>query len=124
MEIEKPKKVIGKGGSARILAGRFQGRDVAVKVLLHTPDDDVCAQFEGEVATLMNCKHTNIVHCFGAIMRKGKPPGIVLELMEGGALSEAYNSLEPMVRLSQNVAHASNLLCFGISPFSQTCRGS
>ena len=79
---------IGKGGFATVWFARWQGNDLAVKVLNN--DDALTAQREvamlQEVAILRRLRHPCICALFGH-MRVDQRPALVLEYMAGGSLA-------------------------------------
>ena len=82
---------IGKGGFATVWLARWQGNDLAVKVLNmeHENIDASPAQDEvivQEVAILRRLRHPCICALFGH-MRVDKRPALVLEYMAGGSLA-------------------------------------
>jgi len=57
--------LLGAGSYGRVYKGRWQGQDVAVKVMQH--DGHTAARVINEVALVMSFKHPNIVQAFDFI---------------------------------------------------------
>ena len=79
----KETSVMGAGGTSRVFAGRFEGKDVAVKMLYcMTLTKETVANFCAESVLLSTLRHPNVVHVEGVCII---PPSIclVMELCRG-----------------------------------------
>lgn len=93
-------KVIGKGSFGVVSRGRWQGKDVAIK-LIETEDEKKA--FRVEVVQLARVKHPNIVELYGACT-KADPVCLVMEFAEGGSLFNVLHGKPPQP--VYNLAHA------------------
>ena len=77
---------IGRGGFATVWIARWQGNDLAVKVLKVAHESFDAPEVAHEVAILRRLRHPCICALFG-LMRFEQRPALVLEYMAGGSLS-------------------------------------
>eukprot|EP00042_Codosiga_hollandica_P037233 m.290871 g.290871 ORF g.290871 m.290871 type:complete len:566 (-) comp55086_c0_seq2:133-1830(-) len=80
------KHVLGQGSGAKVFAGKYRSRIVAVKMLYHAElTEDIVANFRDEVLNLRRLRHKNIVTLIGVCI---VPPQfcIVLEFCDRGNL--------------------------------------
>lgn len=92
--MEKPAEVnglpllerIGEGGIADVFRSRWEGRDVALKVLREADRPSLRKRFLREGRLLRRLDHPGLVRCHAVI--DGKQPVLVLELLQGLPLDE------------------------------------
>jgi TolB-like protein/Tfp pilus assembly protein PilF len=89
---------IGAGAMGEVYRARDSrlGRDVAIKVIASTPDDDLLSRFERETRATAVLAHPNIVTVFDVGTHEGLP-FLVSELLDGQTLGRrlASGPLEP-----------------------------
>ncbi|PIK40753.1 putative mitogen-activated protein kinase kinase kinase 7 isoform 2 [Apostichopus japonicus] len=84
-------KVIGKGSFGVVSKGKWQKKDVAIK-LIETEDEKKA--FRVEVVQLARVSHPNIVKLYGACT-KADPVCLVMEFAEGGSLFSVLHGKPP-----------------------------
>jgi serine/threonine protein kinase len=83
------KSAIGVGGMGQVFRARHLRleRDVAVKVLPENGSEEHAMRFEREAALMTRVRHPNVVEILDFGFVHGRMPCIVMELVEGEALS-------------------------------------
>jgi len=89
----EPLRVLGAGGFGVIVAAKFRGRAVAVKLLkpsaAHPEYRDEVNALTNEVRVLRHVRHPNIVVLFGAVLSPSSAQvGVVYELIHGQTLTD------------------------------------
>lgn len=83
---------IGTGGSSKVFSAKWQGIEVAYKLMRAISDSEI-ADFEREAEIMITCTHPNIIGFFGVTVRPHvRRIGIVMELMPLGTLKNAIKT--------------------------------
>ncbi len=94
-----PLPLLGEGAYGRVLFGRFEGGDVAVKVLpVEREDAANLISFQREADLLCSMDHPNIVRMLGTTQSsygKDVSLSLVMQLAEGGSLASALKGQPP-----------------------------
>ena len=94
-QLELDSTPIGKGGFGEVFAGRFKGKPIAFKKLLHQQMSRKNTQkFVTEVRVQASLDHPNIVKLFGTVVEQGNR-GIVMEFLEKNLFEAIFDSEEP-----------------------------
>ncbi len=107
LHIDKSKQ-LGKGATAVVYAGRYQERECAVKVF-HEKSASVAAVMEREVHLMANARHANLLDVLAASTEEGRDLVLVMELMEGGALSNRLISKAARLTMAERVSIATDV---------------
>jgi len=113
-------KLIGKGGMCNVYKAfdRELKRDVAVKVLnqkfRNDHSNDILGRFRGEGSTVANLAHPDIIKIYHTFQDPIFGPGLILELVDGGSLSDllkdktlpARTAASIALRLARAISHA------------------
>ncbi|KAJ6235604.1 serine/threonine-protein kinase -related [Anaeramoeba flamelloides] len=79
-------ELIGKGGFGRVFKGTWEGKEVAIKVILkELINKDNLKAFQKEIYLLSTLKHENIIQFLGASLLK-EPYCVVTDFVSGGSL--------------------------------------
>ncbi|KAG2496743.1 hypothetical protein HYH03_005152 [Edaphochlamys debaryana] len=112
--------VLGKGAFGRVVEGRYQGRRVAVKLMLESLTDVAADEirervlpFVQELDLLARCEHPNVVRLLAASLAPPRP-FIVLELMEISLDKLLYGSEKPAVLPVHLVLHIAREVAQGL----------
>jgi serine/threonine protein kinase len=92
------KSAIGVGGMGQVFRARHLRleRDVAVKVLPENGSEEHAMRFEREAALMTRVRHPNVVEILDFGFVHGRMPCIVMELVEGEALSARIERLRAL----------------------------
>ena len=94
-QLELDKNPIGRGQFGEVFAGRFKGKPIAFKKLLHQQMSRKNTQkFVTEVRVQASLDHPNIVKLFGTVVERGNR-GIVMEFLEKNLFEAIFDSEEP-----------------------------
>ena len=94
-QLELDKNPIGRGQYGEVFAGRFKGKPIAFKKLLHQQMSRKNTQkFVTEVRVQASLDHPNIVKLFGTVVERGNR-GIVMEFLEKNLFEAIFDSEEP-----------------------------
>jgi hypothetical protein len=120
---------IGEGGMGAVYVAfdEKEKRRVAVKVLLIEDNEKLHARFEQEARATMELAHPNILRVTDFHAEKGKPPFLVMELLEGESLRERIKRekrlpIEEAVRIAIDLcdalaaAHAAGVIHRDVKP--------
>ena len=120
---------IGEGGMGAVYVAFDEQtkRRVAVKVLLIEDDEKLAARFEQEARASMELAHPNIVRVTDFHAPKGKPPFLVMDLLDGESLRERMKRekrlpIEDAARIAIElcealaVAHAAGVIHRDVKP--------
>jgi hypothetical protein len=120
---------IGEGGMGAVYVAFDEKtkRRVAVKVLLIEDNEKLHARFEQEARATMALAHPNILRVTDFHAEKGKPPFLVMELLEGESLRERIKRekrlpIEEAVRITIELcealasAHAAGVIHRDVKP--------
>jgi serine/threonine-protein kinase len=90
---------LGSGGTAEILLGAAEGREVALKrpVAERANDPAMIALVRLEAAVLAHVRHENVVGFVELV--EGEPPTLVIERLRGQTVAELASALDDALRL-------------------------
>jgi len=106
------KRLLGKGGLCEAWLCNYQGNDVVAKIPLPAATPDEVTKMFRAARQQMKFDHENILRVLG-VYEESRPPTILLELAEGGDLSDLFMGhvdLPTQWRLAKEIADALHVL--------------
>ena len=84
-------ELVGRGGMGKVYRARHRdlNRTVAIKLLVHEPDDKLLARFREETRAVAKLQHPNIAQLFESGTADGRP-FFSQEFVEGGTLAQKF----------------------------------